>query len=362
VANLKSQCWAFSTNITDMINAGEITSAQAGAQSSIQTGGPLGDNYLRVSNNNGNTAVLSPWPAAVGTFFWGQRLLIHNTNGMPSGPQAFIYFFSSTGLCQFYIGFNLTSRSINIYSGGFAGINFGSLLASSPPNAFPMETWFFCEIGAVIAISLGSVVIKVGAGPGSSTVTVLSYNGRTEYDATPSSTVVANAWNSTGNAWISTTHEYLNDSTGSAPNNSFLNDVRVLALEPVSNDSVALTPTGGSNWQNAALVPPVQGSDFNASPTVNAQDTYVVATLPTNLGVIYGVSVVAGMFKNDAGGRSMATVLKSGSTVQVNSNIVVSLSQLATRSPSALDPATSAAWLPSAFTAGAVKVGVKVTV
>jgi hypothetical protein len=363
MALLLTQSWAFSTAIADMIANGELTTADT-VTMSIQTGGPLGDNYLQVTNTNGSDFALRPLPSSVGTFFWGQRFFVYN-NG--ADEAVYLVFVSPNGINQFVISFTTTTRVFKIYKGGYTGIYAPSaLLATSGINAFPFAAWFYLEIGVVMSATSGTITIKVGAGPGNQSATVMTYTGQNAWDATPSTLVSAIAWLSTGGAtgvFMRTMHEYLCDATGSSPNNTFLGDVRVVALEPVSNDSVAFTPVGESaNWQNAALVPPVPASDYNSSSTLNAQDTYVVQDLPSNLGIVYGVTVVASMFKTDSGGRSMATVLKSSSTVQVNSNIAISTSPIATRSVSALDPATSSAWLASNMVGGKIKVGAKLTV
>ena len=158
-------------------------------------------------------------------------------------------------------------------------------------------------------------------------------------------------------------HCYVLDTTGAAPWNTFLGDVRVFSREAISNDAVQFTPNGlANNWQNAALVPPVPGTDYNGSPTVGQQDTYVVQDVPSNLGVIYGASVIALMNKSDAGGRSMAAVLKSTATTSVGANIAIATSPIVTRQMYQTDPATGVQWVLAGMQGGKLKVGAKVTV
>lgn len=351
MALLLSQSWGYSTAIADFLSGNELTIATS---TTIGTAGPLGDNYL-LFQPSGPGQVWQNWPSSPTTFFWGCRIQL---GGTPS--SAFnIAFSSPAGNAQITVVFNTLTGLIQ----AFRGTSGGTLLGSSAVSSIPHDAWVFVEIGGKIDTSTGTLTVKVGAGPGNQTVTVLNLSGiNTQADVSFAS-VGSVQWGCTAFQAFYISHEYLCDSTGSAPNNSFLGDVRVVALNPVSDDAVTFTPNGlGANWQNAALVPPVPLTDFNSSPTLNNQDTYVVAALPASLGVIYGVTTVAAMYKSDAGGRSMASVLKSGSTAQVNANIAVATSPLVNRIVSALDPATTAAWLASNMTAGKLKVGVKVTV
>jgi hypothetical protein len=370
VALLLTQSWAYSTAVADLVSAGELLVASA-PTTTVETGGPLGDNYLQLWPTNGDDSIIQNWPAALTTFYWGNRIQLFQSN-RPGGTPAELWIFtfcSPNGKLQFTLGFNGLTGVISAYRGDHPPYDI-AFLGSSNINAFPLNSFFFLEVGATIDKTSGIIEVKIGAGPGIASVVVMALSAIDNQGDAPTLTPVYAGsdqasvlfWHCTGNGAMDISHEYLCDGGGGSPCNTFLGDVRVIALEPVSNDSVQFTNVGlGANWENAALVPPVPASDYNTTAITTYQDTYVVAALPTNLGTVYGVSTVAAMFKTDAGGRSMASVLKSGGSVQVNASIAMSTIPLVNRTVSSDDPATSSPWLAVNMGTGDLKAGVKVT-
>jgi hypothetical protein len=162
-----------------------------------------------------------------------------------------------------------------------------------------------------------------------------------------------------GQGTISIAHYYVCDATGAAPCNTFLGDVRVQSLVPVSNDAVAFTPNGlANNWQNAGSVPPVPGSDYNSNGTVGAQDTFNCGTIAPGLGTVYGLNVKSLLSKTDAGPRTAAGVVKSGSTTLAATAVAVSTSPEVVSGIFMTDPNTGAAWSDAAV--NAAKIGYKI--
>jgi hypothetical protein len=353
--------WALSLNVGDFVTSRELSSS---GQAVIRTGGPFGDNFLNVANTNGDTSAIKNWPAGVQNFFWGFWCMLNNGNGTPGSGTPYLVFISNYGYSQFGISFDTVSRSVSVLKGDGFGINLSSVLATTPPNSFPMETWFFLEIGATLNPD-GNLIIKVGAGPGSKSQTILNTSVILVWDQSMlamNNYVAEVAWRSTGHAYISAGSEYLNDDTGSSPDNTFFGDMRVFAAEPTSNDSVVFTPNGlGDNWQNAAVVPPSFGVDFNSDVTLNAQDTYVVAGVPADFDTIFAVCPLATCYAV-GGTRSMAPVVKSASAVTVGASVGVTSIATALRSMTPDDPNTSSAWVAANMIAGAIKVGAKITV
>ena len=137
------------------------------------------------------------------------------------------------------------------------------------------------------------------------------------------------------------------DDTGSAPWNTFLGDVRVQNLFPTANDAVQFTPTGlATNWQNAAKVPPVPFTDYNASSVVGEQDTFVMQPVSSDIGIVYGVHNKPLVYKNDPGARSGAAVLKSDATTAVGVTTVLSETAAQLKTMYQVDPHTAVQWTP----------------
>lgn len=422
------ESWAFSTLFADYQTYGLVILSAQNAR--IQTGGPLGDNYLELFAGTSNVPfAVVPLPLPVQTFFYGQRQSIAAA-ASGSGPYFTLAFLSENSLLQFLLKFDTASQRVKAYSGAVIGttiidggagyvsapsvsfsgaagatgtatvsggaitgititnpghgatdgnavnlsggspsrganITYTTLLGQSAVGAFPVGgNWHYLEVGGVIDAT-GNVQVKVGAGPGSGTVQVLNVHGNTNAD-TASGKVGQIRWDNdqtaTGAGPYRVTHHYLNDQSGNAPWNTFLGDVRVFNLEAVANDSVQFTPTGaGANWQNAIVVPPAPVANFNGDSNIGEQDTYVIAAIPPQIGAVYGVATVVLLGKDSSGARSGASILKSGSTVQVNTSRSLTTTSQAFRDLTALDPNTGLAWLVANMTAGKIKVGVRVT-
>lgn len=152
------------------------------------------------------------------------------------------------------------------------------------------------------------------------------------------------------------------DDTGSAPDNTRLGDFR-WDLDPVtSDDAVQFTPLSGAS--NAAMVDdsPTHDSDttYNSSSTAGHQDTFNTA------GGVGGSTpvIVATMSmarKDDAGARSMAPVIKSGSAVTVGSTATLATGYGPIWLATTTDPNTGALWSAGSMAAAnAAKPGYRV--
>jgi hypothetical protein len=349
---LQSEGFGFSSTLADYVSYGIFTGCYGQIPSAyIGTSGPYGDNYLFVGGNN--SGGYSPphiiYSSTVTTFFTGRRF---SFNGSTLG--AFIRFQDQTGADQFSVLISNTTGQITIYRGNAQ--SGGVLIGSSAVGAVPITGWSYLEIGATISTTVGTVAVLVN------NTSVLALTG-VNNQATGLASVQGESVQSQGNnggAWAMT-HWYLCDNTGGSPGNYFLGDLRVVTMNPVSNDVVAFTPNGNlANYQNAAQSPPVPGTDYNSANTVGAQDTFNVGTLASGLSTVYGMTVKALLGKADAGSRYGCTVLKSGSTVGTGASTFISSTTgqlVATVYP--VDPATSVAWTYSG--ANGAKPGYKVS-
>lgn len=221
MALLDSEGFGMSTVASDFVTYGASTSITG----SIATNGPLGDNYF-ISGSTQYNGLTKVFPSSPTTFFMGMRL---STNSL--SPNITIS--DAIGNTQISLIIN-GSGVISVYRG-----NLATLLASTPSLAFPPNAWAYLEIGATIGSGTsGSFVIRVNQS------IVLSQSGINTQGYT-GDTVVNQFRIQTpqfGGGAFYVAHYYLCDNTGPAPWNTFLGDVRVQTILPVSNASVAFTP------------------------------------------------------------------------------------------------------------------------
>jgi hypothetical protein len=152
---------------------------------------------------------------------------------------------------------------------------------------------------------------------------------------------------------------YLCDSSG-AVNNTFLGDVRVDTLFPNADGFYSqFTPsTGTSHFACVDETLPLT-SDFVSGGTIGFKDSYALTDL-TGAASVLGVQVNALMYKDDAGFRQGANLIRSGSTDLQSATVTVSTSPQYSISVHETDPATGAAWTQSAVNAmeaGVVVIG-----
>ncbi len=225
MALLDSEGFGFSTNASDYLTYGLMASPP----NAIGTAGPLGDNYAQCGSYNGGhpiSAGMRYLPGNYTTFFTGSRVYVQSGNN-----GVFIYFNDVNSNTQFSIGFNSTNGVITVYLGAQ-----GSILGSSIPMTFLAGIWFYCEIGATIGGGTsGSITVKVN---GIAVITLTGINSQGFISDTVMDNIVYVANSSTAALGIWFTHYYFCDSSGSAPWNTFLGDIRVQTLLPTSNDSV----------------------------------------------------------------------------------------------------------------------------
>jgi len=139
---------------------------------------------------------------------------------------------------------------------------------------------------------------------------------------------------------------YLCDDTG-ATNNNFLGDCRIDSLMPNADGTYQQwSPTpGGTHYTTVDETAP-NSTDYVESSTIGNRDTYGFQDMTTN-GVIYGVQTSIAALKNDAGSRSIKSVVKSSATVANGATQALNTTQNYYSDVFATDPNTSTAWTQS---------------
>ena len=339
MALLDTEGFGMSTNISDYTSIGRFGWASGGANNPyISTNGPLGDNYFSIGSYNYNSTWCRFTQPATGSFFYGERFLFYYYSGMLN----YLTFSNSSFVEQFHI----TVNSLGVIS----VIRAGTTIGSSATAAISTAVWSYLEVGAILSTTVGSVTIRVNG------VVVLNLTGVNNQNASDT-TIQYVTFGYNNNFQVGyAAHVYFCDATGPAPWNTFLGDVRIQTVLPVSNDSVQFTPTGTfANWQNAAKVPPVPATSYNTGTLIGAVDTFNVSQV--SLASVLGVNVKTLLVKGDAGTRMMSSILKSGSTTIVGNTLSLALNVVQSSIIAQIDPNTGSAWtLPNA---NAIKAGYK---
>jgi hypothetical protein len=230
----------------------------------------------------------------------------------------------------------------------------GTLLATGT-TALVADTWYYLQFKATIAdaISADSCILKIGS------VTEINLAAGTDTRAT--SNLGANRvalWHGAAPVSLRFDDVYVLDGTGSAPYNDFLGDVRVETLwANGAGTHTDWTPSAGANYQCVDETQQNGDTDYVSTATVGDIDTYNFGPLSTTPPAIFAVQTVITHRKDDAGSPTIAPYLKAGSTNHEGTAVAVLDSYSMTVEIFEQDPATSAAWTPSAV--NALEAGVK---
>jgi hypothetical protein len=212
------------------------------------------------------------------------------------------------------------------------------LLGTGPVLA--IGTWYYIEIKATISdsISAGACVVRVN---GVAAITLAA-----GADTKATGNAYANQlWigqvGSSGNSQR-VDDLYLCDTSGSV-NNDFLGDCRVDALYPNADGAYSswAPSTGTAHWSLVDETAP-NATDYVSASTVGAKDSYAFTdlTAPT----VFGVQVNNYAWKDDAGGRSIANLVRSGGVDAQGAGTALATTPLYLSSVHETDPATSTAW------------------
>jgi len=152
---------------------------------------------------------------------------------------------------------------------------------------------------------------------------------------------------------------YVCDQSGST-NNDFLGDVRIDTLYPTgAGNYTQFTPSAGANWTTVDEATP-NTTDYNDGTTVGHRDSYGMGNLPALASqTVYGVQVNAAVMKDDAGAKSVATMVRSSTTDGDGVSVGLSTSQTYVSQVYATNPDGAVAWTEA--TVNAMEAGVRVT-
>lgn len=185
----------------------------------------------------------------------------------------------------------------------------GTVLGTSVA-AISANAWYYVELKATISDAAGVAVVHLNGAE------ILSLSG---VDTRNSASASANVIRLGGPgaqqfATMDFDDVYMCDAAGSV-NNDFLGDVRVEAVLPNgAGNSAQWTPSAGANYECVDDNPGNSDTDYNASSTAGHKDTYALGDLATSGGTVFGVQTNLLARKDDAGARTLRSVVRSGSS------------------------------------------------
>ena len=316
-----------------------------------------------------STAALQAGPNWIITNYWS----VSTTGGPYNGPYmtaniaAQNYSYKSLGgnLATFIVGFSVKNNfCFYVYdSGNFQivvqGDSYGRLnvtrnsvtLGSITPLP-NIVAWNFFEMKYTCNSSSGYIEIRWNG------QTVYTYSGNTQLTANAYATDLG--FNTSSNQGVCYANMYLCDTTGGAPLNDFLGDIRVDALMP-TGEGATLNFTCSTSTIHYSLVnelPPNGDTNYVYSSTPGNQDLYAMADLATTPTSVLAVAVGITARKDDAGTRTLAALVKSGATLGTGGTFSIPTTFTETQTLFPLDPNTSAAW--TYTTVNAMYAGVQV--
>lgn len=246
---------------------------------------------------------------------------------------------SAVRLCQLT---DVTTEQCGLYldSIGRLSVRVAGTDLAVATTALSTDVWYYIEFKATINGTTGSYEVRVnGQGVG------LSGSG-------VDTQVTANAYANVVVLFCPTTSYHFTDivimdSSGSV-NNNFLGDVRVEPTFPNGNgNSSQWDGSDGNSTDNYLLVDeatPNGDTDYITTATVNDVDTYGYGNVTPTTGSVYAVIPAPYARKDDAGTRSIATVVRHSGTDYIGTTQPLSTSYQYLPQIYETNPGTSAAW------------------
>ncbi len=321
----------FTSKWSSIVNATPTISASNGRR---------GSQCLR-SNNLGN---LSKTLDSQATWIVGLALKVA---ALPSSALAFIQLLDA-GTVQVDLRLNA--------DGTLTVTRAGTTLSTSA-SSIAAGTFYFIEFKCTISDAAGAYTVKVN---GSSYTSGSSVDTKNTANATANQVLIGPAANrTTGNVDIDDL--YVCDGAGST-NNDFLGDVRVDAYYPNGNgNSSQLVNDLGNSTNNSTHVDEALqngDTDYVQSSTNGNKDTYTFTDMSHTPTTIFGLQINMWSKKDDAGTRSLASVIRSAGADTDGTTQALSTSYVDYLQISEADPNGPTAWTKTAF--NAAEFGVKV--
>lgn len=266
-----------------------------------------------------------------------------------------VHFYTDNGNTRHITVLLRPNGAIEVIRGSNSTGSSGTVIATAPLGTLPAAGWTYVEVRCTIDDSTGAVEIRAD---GSSTPS-LSFTGDTRNGGT--STNIDRVELRSGSSNNGIDDWYVLNTSGAAPHNTWLGDVRVFTLLPNGNgNSSQLVGSDGNSIDNYLLVDDLTVSiaDYVGSATPGQKDTYAMENLPAGVSTVFGTFEVIYALKTDGGYATAKSVLRSGGTDYTSDALVLGPAVRVGGKLRTTDPATGSAWTASGV--NAAEVGVEV--
>jgi hypothetical protein len=292
-----------------------IQSFGSGGASANDTG-RISGNSLKIVPNDNLGQVYKILPAAYSTLIAGFAFK-HGT--IPAAVTQQLFCRVQAGAAQ------VLTLSINRATLKLEVRNAAGTLIKTGDFQYLDDGWNYVEFKVVIAGASGTIQVRANG-----VDDIATFTGN--FASANADTLLLSAQGAGGGATTGYYDDvYVLDTTGAAPRNTFLGDVRVETLAPsAAGNSTVWTPNTGANY---AAVDEMTGTypdgdtTYVSSATPGDIDTYTYADLaaPTDYAV-FGVQTNLYARKDDAGARQIAPVRRQSGTDYVGSTVTLSTS------------------------------------
>lgn len=249
---------------------------------------------------------------------------------------------SNTAICQARIN---TVGGISIYNSA------GTLLGATSGPVVPASAYSHVEIKIFQNSSTGTADIRVNG------VTVLSLTGLA-LGSNPIAQVVVGGNHVTtgdGSTGIYWKDIIFWDGTGTF-NNNFMGSVSVVDIDTNADTSLTWTPsTGTVGWSILDNNPPLDDAAYIGAATV-LSNTFGLANLPADTTSVRGLVLVNRTRKIDGGDGNVQMGIISGASTGLGTDRPITTAYTYWKDIMEADPATGAAFTPTAFNAASFKL------
>lgn len=254
--------------------------------------------------------------------------------------------FAGSGGIEATLSLDPATGTLSAYRG-----RLGTLLGASAASTMALNAWRWIEIHFKLDGSTGIFEVWLDG------VRVINLTGvNTKNSASTAITSIFFGDTSSGSNNIVLDDLYVLDTTGSAPANTRLGDMRISTLVPASdatpNDG---TPNSGSNHYSRVSEAPGWDGDTTYLTVANMtgqQEVFGFSALPTTPDKIIAVVPTFAARKTEAGASSAHLTVKSGVTSVNGVSKALSTTYVGYRdAPLVNDPNTGAAWTAAAIAA-----------
>lgn len=276
--------------------------------------------------------------------------LPNNSNITPT-----IQFLDSAALRHISICVTTTGAIYVMRGGAIAGTG-GTYLGQTTGPVLVANAWQHIEVKVYIHDSAGTVEVRVEGVP------VLSLTG---IDTKNSASTTVDQINLHGLKTLAGTAMQFHwkdfiiwDSSGSS-NNDFIGPCQVITLLPDGDNSFNWTPSTGStgyNLINEGFEPDDESSYISASSSLPAASTFTLGNLPADVTSVKAVMPVVRARKTDGGDGTLQVSMVSGASTGSGASRPITVAYTYWSDVIEVDPATAAAWTPTAVNAAKLKL------